>query len=116
MTPNIVHLAVGETRTGKTIICATEFENAAVICRHLTKILFSIDDLLDALAVFEYLSVRAVKKGDLFADIYENHLFEIGRLIPQEDFDAAKFRAGIITAFDLRNLGQSLVRIEFKDS
>lgn len=113
---NILHQEVGTTRTGKTIICATRIENAAVVCGHFKKILFSSDDLLDVLAVFEYLSIRAKRNNDLFAEIYEQHSLGIGGLINLEGHSDAKLKAGVITVFDLRHLGQSLVRIEFKDS
>ena len=116
MTLNILHQIVGATRTGKTIVCANEFENTAVICAHFEETLFSMDDLLDALAVYEYLSIRAKRNDDVFAEIYEQHSRGIGRLLTSENFDIAKSKAGIATAFDFRNLGQSLVSIEFKDS
>jgi hypothetical protein len=115
MTLNMLHQIVGTTRSGKSIICANEFEKIEIICAYF-EVILSKDDLLDALAVFEYLSIRAKRHEDVTAEIYEQHSRGIGRLLTSEDFDIAKSKAGIATAFDFRNLGQRLVRIEFKDS
>ena len=44
------------------------------------------------------------------------HSVAIRSLLSLEDYEAAKLRAGVVTVFDLRKLGESLASFEFTDS
>lgn len=116
MTINILYQMVGKTRSGKNIVCVTNLDKIEVIQTYFVELTFSAEDLFDAFAVFEYLSLRAKRKEDPLADLYEEHSIEIHNLLPYDEYELAKLRAGVLTVFDLRKLGESLVGIEFKDS
>ena len=116
MALDMLHLVVGKTRTEKSIICATNFEGLEAARDHFDSPCFSADDLFDAFAVFSYLSIRSARKKMAIVNLYEEHSWEIRNLLSQEDYEAAKLRAGVVTVFDLRKLGESLASFEFKDS
>ena len=116
MALNVLHLVVGKTRTGKSIIGATNLEEIKAIRINFVPHFFSADDLFDAFALFSYLSIRSVRKKSDFESLYREHSVEIRSLISLEDYEAAKLRAGVVTVFDLRKLGESLASFEFKDS
>ena len=116
MALNVLHLVVGKTRTGKSIICATNLEEINAIRIHFGPDCFSADDLFDAFALFSYLSIRSARKKMAIVDLYKEHLVAIRNLLSQEDYEAAKLRAGVVTVFDLRKLGESLASFEFTDS
>ena len=116
MALNVLHLVVGKTRTDKSIICATNLEEINAIRIHFGPDCFSADDLFDAFALFSYLSIRSARKKMAIVDLYKEHLVAIRNLLSLEDYEAAKLRAGVVTVFDLRKLGESLASFEFKDS
>ena len=116
MALDMLHLVVGKTRTEKSVICATNFEGLEAARDHFDSPCFSADDLFDAFAVFSHLLIRSAQKKCDSAGLYEEHSFEIRGLLSLEDYEAAKFRAGVVTVFDLRKLGESLASFEFKDS
>ena len=116
MALNALHQVVGKTRTGKSIISATNLEEIKATRIHFGPDCFSVDDLFDAFALFSYLLIRSARKKCDSAGLYEEHSFEIRSLISLEDYEAAKLRAGVVTVFDLRKLGESLASFEFKDS
>jgi hypothetical protein len=116
MALNVLHLVVGKTRTDKSIICATNLEEIKATRIHFGPHFFSADDLFDAFALFSYLLIRSARKKCDFAGLYEEHSVEIRNLMSLEDYEAAKLRAGVVTVFDLRKLGESLASFEFKDS
>ena len=116
MALNMLHLVVGKTRTDKSIICATNVEEINAIRIHFGPHFFSADDLFDAFALFSYLLIRSARKKCDFAGLYQEHSFAIRSLLSLEDYEAAKFRAGVVTVFDLRKLGESLASFEFTDS
>jgi hypothetical protein len=116
MALNVLHLVVGKTRTGKSIICATNLEEINAIRIHFGPHLFSADDIFDAFALFSYLLIRSTRKKCDFSGLYKEHSVEIRRLLSLEEYEAAKLRAGVVTVFDLRKLGESLASFEFKDS
>ena len=116
MALNMLHLVVGKTRTDKSIICATNLEEINAIRIHFGPHFFSADDLFDAFALFSYLSIRSARKKMAIVDLYKEHLVAIRNLLSLEDYEAAKLRAGVVTVFDLRKLGESLASFEFKDS
>jgi hypothetical protein len=116
MALNMLHQVVGKTRTEKSIICATNSEGIEAVRDHFASPFFSADDLFDAIALFGYLSIRSARKKMALVDLYEEHLVAIRNLLSQEDYEAAKLRAGVVTVFDLRKLGESLASFEFTDS
>ena len=116
MALNILPLVVGKTRTEKSIICATNLEEINAIRIHFGPHFFSADDLFDAFALFSYLLIRSARKKCDFAGLYREHSVEIRRLLSLEEYETAKLRAGVVTVFDLRKLGESLASFEFKDS
>ena len=116
MALNVLHLVVGKTRTDKSIICATNLEEINAIRIHFGPDCFSADDLFDAFALFSNLSIRSARKKMAIVDLYKEHLVAIRNLLSLEDYEAAKLRAGVVTVFDLRKLGESLASFEFKDS
>ena len=63
MALNVLHLVVGKTRTGKSIICATNLEEINAIRIHFGPQFFSADDLFDAFALFSYLLIRSARKN-----------------------------------------------------
>ena len=116
MALDMLHLVVGKTRTEKSIICATNFEGLEAARDHFDSPCFSADDLFDAFALFSYLSIRSARKKMAIEDLYEEHSAAIRDLLSLEDYEAAKLRAGVVTVFDLRKLGESLASFEFTDS
>ena len=62
------------------------------------------------------LSIRSVRKKCDFSGLYKEHSVAIRNLLSLEDYEAAKLRAGVVTVFDLRKLGESLASFEFTDS
>ena len=116
MALDMLHLVVGKTRTEKSIICATNFEGLEAARDHFDSPCFSADDLFDAFALFSYLSIRSARKKCDFSGLYKEHSWEIRNLLSLEDYEAAKLRAGVVTVFDLRKLGESLASFEFTDS
>lgn len=114
---DILHQKVGTTRTGKPVFCALDHKKARTAAAYSKVALcFSADDILDAHALFEYLSIRSEKRKDPFKGLYIEHSSEIIKLLSLGDCTEAKLRAGIVTVFDLCNLGKKLVGIEFNDS
>ena len=116
MALDMLHLVVGKTRADKSIICATNLEGIGAARDHFDSPCFSADDLFDAFALFSYLLIRSARKKCDFAGLYQEHSFAIRSLLSLEDYEAAKFRAGVVTVFDLRKLGESLASFEFTDS
>ena len=112
---DILYQIVGKTRTGKLIVCALKFENIDFVAKYFARFNFSNDDLLDAYALFEYLSIREKRKNDSLMRFYSEHSSEIHKIFSPEEYAEAKLKAGIVTAFDLRRLGETLANIEFKD-
>lgn len=115
MTLKILHQIVGKTNSGKIVFCALDSKNVQYISEYMSVSSFSLEDLLDSYALFEYLSIRAQRRVDSFAEIYSEHSSEIRKMLSPEDFEKAKFKAGVVTVFDLRILGEILASIEFKD-
>lgn len=111
---SLLHRTVGKTRSEKVVVCALELEGVKSVSAYLKAWHFSVDDLLDARAIFEYLSIRSEKKKDTFTELYSEHSSEIRHLLSHEAYEEAKVRANILTVVDLRNLGETLVNVEFK--
>ena len=86
MALNVLHLVVGKTRTGKLIICATNFEGLEAARDHFDTPCFSADDLFDAFALFSYLLIRSARRKCDFAGLYEEHSFEIRLLMSLEEY------------------------------
>jgi hypothetical protein len=116
MALNMLHLVVGKTRTDKSIICATNLDEIKATRIHFGPPLFSADDLFDAFAVFSYLLIRSARKQMDLVNLYLEHSVEIRALMSLDEYETAKLRAGVVTVFDLRKLGESLASFEFKDS
>src|SRR5437867_4385760 len=114
MEPSVKYETVGETRTDKAILCALSFEEIDDILNHFKVESFSIDDLFDVYALFEFLSLRGKRKKTSY-QLYSDHAYRVFHTLTAKDLKEAKLRAGVITVFDLRDLGQSRARLEFKD-
>ena len=111
---DIIYIRVGTTRSGKIIPCASRQEEVDSIVQFFQKEDFSDDDLLDVFALFEYLALRAKRHNN--ADvIFQDHAESVLRNLPADSFIAAKLRANITSAFELRNLGHSRASKEFAD-
>jgi hypothetical protein len=107
----IIHVRVGTTRSGKIIPYSSSIQNFDFLVKYFENN-FSVDDVLDAFAVFEYLALRSVRRQDKAAK-FDRHAIAIQSIFdPQELFNARQ-RANIKSAFDLRDLGKSLVALEF---
>lgn len=105
---------VGVTRSGKLIPYSPSIVDLGAIVKSFRERLFSSDDLLDAFAVFDYLAVRAIRRGEDTA-VFDEYADNIRNLFDPTELDEAKNRADIRSAFDLRKLGESLVAVEFSD-
>ena len=114
MSLNIIHTRVGTTRSGKIIPYTQSVKDLGTIIQYFEDALFTSDDLYDAFAVFNYLALRAIRRGDETAIFYSHALRIQGALDPQELNDA-RTRAKVGSAFDLRDLGKSLAAVEFTD-
>lgn len=114
MNLNIIYLRVGTTRSGKMIPCALDAENTGDILKFFLDNFFSDDDLLDVFAVYEYLALRAKRRKESVT-IFSDHAGAVMGIIPASSFVAAKQRAKVGSAFELRDLGQSRAGEEFAD-
>lgn len=108
---SIVYQRVGVTRSGKFIPYISDESQIALLIEFFQKD-FSADHLLDLFAVYEYLALRAIRHGTA-DEIFEEHSLSIIALLSAADFEDAKQRANINSAFDLRDLGRALVSLEF---
>jgi hypothetical protein len=111
---NILYFRAGTTRSGKFISCASKEEDVDSIMHFFQTSVFSDDDLLDVFALFEYLALRAKRRNSSHL-IFRDHSERVLRYLPAENFLAAKLRAKITSAFELRDLGQSRANKEFAD-
>ena len=111
---DIVYARVGTTRSGKIIPYTSSANSIADIMLYFRSSDCSSDDLLDAFAVFNYLAVRGIRRGDE-SEIYEHYANQIGALISPTKLREAKNRANVLSAFDFRDLGKSLTSVEFAD-
>lgn len=111
---DIIYQSVGKTRSGKIIPYTINREEIGRVLRFFETSKFSIDDLLDVFAVFEYLAVRSIRRGELemLFDLYADDVF---RLMAAYELQMAKEKANVVTVFDIFDLGRSLVNIEFVD-
>jgi len=113
MPTKIPYEVIGETRSGKNILCALAADDAVTVSRASTRD-FSLDDFLDALAAFDYLRLRAKRLG--IGDKHlRRHWKHIDDLLTPGLLDQAKSRAGITTVFDLLRLGKSRLHVKFHD-
>jgi hypothetical protein len=108
---DIIYQSMGKTRTGKIILYTIHREETVRVIKFFEACSFSIDDFLDAFAVFEYLAIRSIRRSELDAifDIYADDIFTF------DELQVAKERANIVSVFDLFDLGRSLVNVEFLD-
>ena len=114
MATPIFYKRAGVTRSGKLIPYATSSDEISDLLRDFRDPNFSHDDLFDAFAVFDFLALRAIRRGDdaIFFSQLADGVFD---LLGPENFSEAKARANLRSAFDLRDLGQSLVAVEFSN-
>jgi hypothetical protein len=110
---NKIYLRAGTTRSGKMIPYATAAEELGAIAQYFKDCCFSSDDLLDAVAVFDYLSVRGIRRND--TAIFDRHADGIRNIFSSQELSDARDRANVKSAFDLRDLGKSLAAVEFAD-
>ncbi|MCX6117759.1 MAG: hypothetical protein NT027_09470 [Proteobacteria bacterium] len=101
-------------RSGKVIPYIQSINDLRNVTKYFQVSSFSTDDYLDAFAVFNFLAFRALRRLDEEAIFEEHGELVLNHLTPGELNDA-KIRANIKSAFDLRDLGKSLVAIEFMD-
>jgi hypothetical protein len=114
MTLSIIYNCVGTTRSGKMIPYTSSVNDIGSIIIYFKESSFSPDDLLDAFAVFDYLALRGLRRGDEMA-IFDRIADGIQNVFDPQENKEAKRRANIKSAFDLRDLGKSLASIEFAD-
>jgi hypothetical protein len=84
------------------------------IIKYMEESYFSSDDLLDAFALFDYLALRGMRRGEEMA-IFDRLADKIQNVLDPQEIKSAKERANIKSAFELRDLGKSLAAIEFAD-
>ena len=111
---NIVYSRIAKTRSGKVIPYTQSINDLRYVTKYIQELSFSTDDYLDAFAVFNFLAFRALRRSDNEA-IFGQHGVLVLNFINPMDFNDAKIRANIRSAFDLRDLGKSLVAVEFMD-
>lgn len=114
MVLNIIYVCVGTTRSGKIIPYTLAIEDLERIVQYFKDPCVSADDLLDAFAVFDYLALRELRLGRE-KEIFDRHAETIQTILELQELNEAKARANIESAFDLRDLGKSLIAIEFVD-
>ncbi len=114
MKPNFIYQRVGTTRSGKMIISVEQINHISQVINHIASGDFSTDDLLDVIAVFEYLAVRSMRRKTDY-EIYSRLAEVAWRLIDKEELAQAKIRAGVDSAFKLRDLGRLRTELEFRD-
>lgn len=114
MEPGTIYIRVGSTRSGKIILYSSSINDLSSIIKCFEETCFSSDDLLDAFAVFDYLALRGMRRGDEVV-IYERHAETIQNILDSRELIEARKRAKIRSAFDLRDLGKSLAAVEFAD-
>jgi hypothetical protein len=105
-------LRVGTTRSGKLIPYSVLTDEMNLLVGIFNSLDYTGDDFLDAIAVYTFLAVRSLRKryADSNFDRYADAVFHS---IEQLDLEKAKSRANIKSAFELRDLGRSLVSVEF---
>ncbi len=89
---DVLHQTVGKTRTGKIVFCASDPNHIPLILDYFSEASYSADDLLDAHAIFEYLSVYALRRNDSFADLYAQHSEEIFKSTSSVDYESSRCR------------------------
>lgn len=109
----IDYIRVGTTRSGKVIPYVSSVNGIKDVLQYFKRTEFSSDDLLDAFSVFNYLAVREIRRFD--DAIFYLYVEEIGGAFAPEELSGAKERANINSAFELRDLGKSLIAVEFND-
>ncbi len=114
MTLKILHQIVGKTRSNKIVYCAIEPQKTRTISEYFESSSFSKNDLFDAYAIFEYLSIRSLRRRDPMTTVYIEHSAEVRKLLSNIDFENEKLESKIFTVFDLRNFGEQLTNVEFK--
>ena len=110
----IVYQRVGKTRSGKVIPYTNNRDDIARILEFFDSVNFSMDDFFDAFAVFEYLAVRSKRRKESAA-IFALYAENVFRSMTMKEVQSAKERANILTIFHIRDLGRSLVNVEFAD-
>ncbi len=111
---DIVYSRIAKTRSGKVIPYIQSINDLRNVTKYFQESSFSTDDYLDAFAVFNFLAFRALRRLDKEA-IYEQHGVLVLNFINPVDLNVAKIRANIRSAFDPRDLGKSLIAVEFMD-
>lgn len=114
MRPNVIYVRVGTTRSGKMIPYTSSINDLGSIIKYFKESHFSSDDLLDAFALFDYLALRGVRRGDEMS-IFDRLADKIQNVLDPQEIKDAKERANIKSAFDLRDLGKSPAAVEFAD-
>ncbi|MCX6118018.1 MAG: hypothetical protein NT027_10785 [Proteobacteria bacterium] len=113
MNLNENYLRAGTTRTEKMIPYTLMRKDIPRIIQYFQTQNFSDDDLLDVFAVFEFLALRSRRRPSNTEVFFEEHADEVFKMISEHDIETAKTRAGIFSAFQLRDLGERLVTAEF---
>lgn len=111
---DVIFETIGHTRSNKTVIVTNNPQDVEKVIDYLkTDQHFTPDDLLDAYALFNYLALRAKRKG-MGSAIFEDHANETFHEFQGDEFEQAKVNAGIFTAFDFQNHALSLIKAELK--
>jgi len=115
----VINFKAGKTESKKEILCFMEL-NLSMLDDFL-KIIneYSLDDLLDAYCVFEYLIKRSLKRSHTLSPellmYMDNQKMIKRRFASEAQFEEVKIRNGIRTSIDACNHGSKLVSPEFKD-
>jgi hypothetical protein len=109
---------VGKTRSGKEIRCLMSC-NAAEWMMVSRCGNFGLDDYFDAYCVFEFLMVRAQRRGGWDSsevELFKAHSGVCQWFFGEEVLEELKELNGIITSLDVLRLGSELVSFEFKST
>ncbi len=106
----------GKTRLGKDIVLLVEDDSASELTLYYD---FTIDDHFDAYAVFEYLALREKRRSgedSLWFDRFLQQVRYHSRILNKIGaMRGCALRAKAIGAFKLRDHGQSLATVEYRD-
>jgi hypothetical protein len=108
---------VGNTRSGKKILCATRVLELGEFVQTVW-VQFSGEELFDAYCAYQYLAARSLRNhpssGEF--DLFEAHSRAIWHgLLDENQAEVEKSKIGIRNIFDIIRHGSSLVTFEFKN-
>lgn len=105
--------SVGKALSGRTVHCLGRVED---ISKHIDSLFaqFNLEEMFCAFAIFEYLTVRALRRGDELS-LFIAHGDAVYHKMLTEGIEDLKAQHGIVTSIDVCKFGRSLVNVEFSD-